>query len=164
MLNAVPATINAAARAVTLRHPNAQNATIYAKQVKRTAPESVGGLPVLGGLGVLDSEDEADYEYIERGDARVLFAGVYVGQPGNVLDADDGVTYAEGVVEATIECVLDPANPLHFVPDKNDVVMVEVSATIIMPYEIVGNTSTTSIPPYTRKYLLQPRADIDFGL
>lgn len=164
MLNAVPAAINAAARAVTLRHPNAQDATIYAKRVKRSEPGTVGGLPVLGGLGVMDSEDEADYEYIERGDARVLFAGIYAGQAGNVLDADDGVTYAEGLIEATIECVLDPSNPLFFIPDKNDVVMVEVSATIIMPYEVVGNTSTTNIPPYTRKYLLQPRSDIDFGL
>ena len=71
MLNSVPKAINDAARTVTLRHPNRMDATVWRKEVNRTASGEVGGMPNIGGVGVLDSEDEADYSYEPVGDAAI---------------------------------------------------------------------------------------------
>lgn len=164
MLTAVPNGLNKASRIVVLRHPNKQDATCYRKTVNRTAPETVGGMPTMGGMGVLDSEDEADFTYNEVGDVAVLFCGQYQAAMGNMVDADDGLNYADGIIEALIECVLDPGAAGYFTPDKNDVVMVMPGGGFVVPYEIVGVTGQVNIPPYTRRYLLQPRQDFQTGI
>ena len=170
MLNNVPITVNKLARQVTLRHPNAMDCLVFRKVILRQSPDSIAGLPTIGGIGVLDSEDEADYEFQQLGpdtpeaNARIVFTGQYLGVTGNVTDDDASTIYAEAPLEALVECVLDPAHPLFFVVDKNDVINVMPGAGIVIPYQVVGVTSPGNIPPYSRKLLLQPRADAEFGI
>jgi hypothetical protein len=166
MLNAVPKAVNNSARIVTLRHPNSQDATAYRKKVNRVddPADTINDLPTIGGLGVLDSEDEADYTYDEIGDCKVLFTGAYAATEANWNRADTGLVYPEGTVEATIECILDPNDPNFFVPDVHDLVMVTPGGGFVLPYEIKGPTSNINIPPYTRKYILQPRNDLLNGI
>lgn len=174
MLNNVPITVNRLARQVTLRHPNAMDCLVFRKVVLRQSTDSVAGLPTIGGIGVLDSEDEADYEFQLLGEdpqnpapepnARIVFVGQYLAMGSNVTDDDASITYAEAPMEALVECALDPGDPLFFVVDKNDVVNVLPGAGIVIPYQVVGVTSPGNIPPYSRKLLLQPRADTEFGV
>lgn len=164
MLNNVPIQVNKAARQVVLRHPNAMDCTVWRKAVNRVAETSMGGLPTIGGLGVLDAEDEADYSYTELGDARILFCGVFQGQAGNTIDADTGLNYPDMPIEALVECVAEPTAEGFFVADKPDMVTVYPGAGIVLSYEVVGVTGAVNIPPYTRKLVLAPRQDMDVGI
>lgn len=160
MLTAVPEQASRAARQVVMFHPNAMNCVVYRKQVLRTADENVGGMPGVGGMGVLDSSDEAAYEYIELGEGKVLFGGTYTATAGNMIDSDDGVIYAEGVMECRVEPKVEGA----FVADKNDHIQVLPGNGFVISYAVVGITSPTSIPPYVRKLLVEPRQDEQVGL
>lgn len=167
MLNNVPAGINRSARLVTLRHPNSMEATLYRKVVKRAAdstPASMGGMPTIGGLGVLDSEDEADYEYQELGEAKVVFIGQFQAPTNNMVDADNGLNYADAPIEALVECVVEPTDPAYFTPDSRDMLMVMPGGGFAIAYEIAGVTGNVNIPPYTRRYLLTARQDADVGV
>lgn len=164
MLNNVPTGINRSARLVTLRHPNAMDCTVYRKVTNRTAGTSMGGMPTIGGLGIMDSEDEADYSYQEIGDARIVFTGQFVAPDNNWNEADTQIGYQDMPVEALIECVLDPSDPAFFVPDSRDMVMVQPGAGIALAYEVKSPVGNVNIPPYTRKYAMQPRSDADVGI
>lgn len=165
MLNIVPSTINASRRLVVLNHPNSFDAELWRKKVTRTelagtAPnDTLGGLPTLGGLGVLTSEDEAEVDYEQIGDVKVLFGGIYQGSAE--FDTDDGLV-PEQLKEAQIECILQPTDPLFVTPDKNDLVMVTPGGGIVLPFEVMGETGTVNIPPYTRKYILNARDDLAY--
>lgn len=159
MLNNVPQTINSVTRNVVLKHPNTMDCTIYRKQLNRYDTDTIGGLPTVAGLTMLASDDEPDYEYVEVGDGKVLFTGQFMGGANNTIDTDDGIIYAEAPIEALIEFI-DADN----VPDKTDMVMVYPAAEFVLAYEVVGVTSNTSIPPYTRKYMLVSRQDANVGI
>jgi len=168
MLNNVPAAINTASRQVVLRHPNAQVCHVFKKTINRVVtedPEELGGHPTIGGMGVLDSEDEADYDYdTERGEGRILFTGIYTPTIGGTTDDDLGAIYPEPPLEALIESIGNPGTSEHFESEKHDMIMVYPGGDFVIPYEIVGVTPTTGIPPYTRKYYLNPRADMAVGI
>lgn len=164
MLTGVPAQINRSARLVTLRHPNAMDCTVWGKTIKRTAPTNMGGLPTVGGLGLLDGEDEADYEYTEKGDGKIVFTGQYVGEGANWNDLDIGPIYGELPKEALIECILDPDDENYFTVAKPDIISVEPGGGIVLIYEVTGENSTVNLPPYTRRFILAARSDTDFGI
>ena len=167
MLNNVPIAVMRAARQVTLRHPNGIDCTVYFKTVNRTditPPGAMGGLPTMGGAGVLDSEDEADYTYAERGDGRFVFLGQFQTQGSNFTDDDAGLNYREDLIEALIEPLAEPGTPEHFRIDKPDVVTIFPGGDFSLSYEVVGVTGNVSIPPYTRKYVLAPRQDSERGI
>jgi hypothetical protein len=145
MIHAVPEGISRAARQMVMRHPNTMQCVVYRKKVLRESDSEVGGLPTLGGIGVLDSEDETAYEFEELGEGRIIFSGVYGATSGNMNDSGDGVTYAEGAMECRVEPVV-PGNGF------------------VIPYEVVGITSPTSIPPYVRKLIVECRQDELVGI
>lgn len=165
MLNNVPTQMRRSGRLVTLRHPNAMDCTVWRKVINRS-PDSgtMGGLPNIGGLGVLDGEDEADYDYEEMGDAKIVFSGIWQGEGSNWNDADTGPIYATPPVEALIECILNPDDPNFFVVEKPDRITVEPGGGIVIPYEVIGENSNVSIPPYIRKYILAARSDSETGV
>lgn len=167
MLNNVATQINRSARMVTMRHPNAMECDVSRKQCRRLAaslPAEMGGLPTIGGLGVLSGEDESDFEYIERGDAKILFCGIFQGPGGGNWTEHGAMDYQSPPVEAMIECLAEPGTADHFFPDKNDLVMAYPGEGIVLAYEVMGVDSAIGIPPYTRKYLLQPRQDMNVGI
>lgn len=164
MLTNVPIQINRVSRQLVLRHPNSMDCTVQRKTVNRTADTDLGGLPTLGGAGVLDSEDEADFSFTALGAARIKFAETFTPDIGNVSDDDTVITYAEGMIQAQVECSADPSADDYFVTDKHDLVIAEPGAGIIIPYEVVGVTSKGDIPPYTRLLLLNPREDLLVGI
>ena len=120
MLTSVPIEINRAARQITLYHPNAVDCTVMRKQVTRVSPdepEMIGGMPTLGGMGVLDQEDETEWELVEVGEARLVMTGQYQGGDNNWQDNDIGTNYPVQPVEALVECIAEPDNAgLHMLP------------------------------------------------
>lgn len=163
MLTSIPTAVNSAARRVTLRHPNAMPCTVWRKQVTRAtmpggaAPTMMGGLPTLGGMGVLSSSDEDRIEYIELGPASMLSLGQY--QPNDMVDRDNGIV-AELGIEARVEPIAEPGQPGHFVVDKDDLLAVTPGLGVVLAYEVVNVLTQANIPPYVRKLGVMPRDDL----
>lgn len=163
MLTTVPAAIARAGRAVTLRHRNSMHCTVWRKRLLREpdGPDaSLGSVPNIGGLGVLDGEDEADYEYEVVGDAKILFTGIWQGDGANWNDADTGPNYNQAPVEALIEFVVETADYVR----KPDQIMVEPGGGIVLPFEVIGESSSVNIPPYVRRFILAARSDATVGI
>lgn len=161
MLNNVPIQVNRAARQVTLRHPNGMDCSLWKKVILRVndPADNFGGLPTIGGAGVLDSEDEADYTYEFLADAKISFTGQYIGADSNTIDTENGLNYFAAAMEALIECTAELGSPEWVMPDKPMVVTVFPGNGVVVPYQIVGTTGNVNIPPYTRKYVLNPLSD-----
>lgn len=166
MLTSVPTAINQSNRQVVLRHPNSFDAVVSRKRVVRVelvagAPGEMGGNPTLGGMGVLRSEDEADYEYDELGPAKLLFAGPGPFQPQDIIERDNGLV-AETQREVLIECVAKPGETGFFVADTSDLVSIMLGPGVVMVYDVATVSGTVNIPPYTRRLVLNPRDDLNY--
>ena len=154
MLNNVPLAIRRSVRAVTLNHPNRMTCTVYRKVITRTAPDTLGGLPTLGGLGVLEDDDEADFDYQSLGDGVVVMLQVYQGG----FRSDDN-SLLDNPNTSQQETLLEPLIDDGFTPKKHDLVSI-VMGDAVLPYEITDITGTVNIPPFTQKYVLQLRDEL----
>lgn len=163
MLTSVPTAVNAAARRVVLKHPNAMPCTVWRKQVSRApmpggaAPSMMGGMPTLGGMGVLSSEEEDRIEYVELGPASMLTLGPY--QPTDMVDRDNGIVAQLGL-EVRVESVAEPGEAGHFTADQHDLVAVTPGMGVVLAYEVTGVLSQANIPPYVRRLAVTPRDDL----
>lgn len=154
MLNNVPLAIRRSVRAVTLNHPNRMTCTVYRKVVTRVAPTTIGGLPTLGGLGVLEDDDEADFEYQSLGDGAVVMTGTYQGG----FRSDDN-SLLDNPNTSQQEALLEPLA----IPKKHDLVSI-VIGDAVLPYEITDIMGTVNIPPFTQKYVLQLRDELVYTM
>lgn len=171
MLNSVPTAINAASRQVTLRHPNAFDCIVSRKRVVRVeldgagAPSTSAGLPTMGGMGVLRSEDEVEFEYDELGAAKLLFAGPGPYQAQDMNERDNALL-TENSREVLIESVAKPGalegEPQYFVADTGDLVSLTLGLGVVLSYEVATVSGTVNLPPYTRKLVLNPRDDLNY--
>lgn len=171
MLNSVPIAVTSNTRQVVLRHPNTMPCTVFRKVVKRVEtageldpnsptpndPSEMGGAPTLGGMGVLRSEDEADFEYVPLGEGRCLFAGPFM--PNDLNERDDAVLQ-QNMQEAQVEPLADPGTPEWFMADTTDLVMITPGLGVVLAYEVATATGMSNIPPYVRKLVLNPRDDL----
>jgi hypothetical protein len=90
MLNTVPEQLTKMARSVVINHPNAWNCEAYRKKMLRIDPVTqIGGIPTLGGLSVLDSEDESAIEWEWIGNGFALQAEPY--QPSPMMGTGNAV-------------------------------------------------------------------------
>lgn len=163
MLNQVPTAINLATRRVTLRHPNAIPCVVHRKVHLRDGEPAFGSLPTIGGMGVISGEDELEYRWEPLGEGRLLFAPAYAGFRGNMTRSNELLNYAPEPVEALIECLAEPGTTAHFLPDRGMLVQVLWGGGVIQNFRIVDVTGNVNIPPYTRRYVLDPNADLDDG-
>lgn len=154
MINNVPIKIMQATRAVTLKHPNSLDCVVYRKELLRSDDESMGGLPTLGGMGVLKSEDEDEFEYARLGEGKILIHGRFSG--GDMSDRGDGITPDEPMQEASIVSL----DALDFEPKKGDLVGVMPGGGVLIGFEIIGTTGNVSIYPYTTKFIIAPRDEL----
>jgi hypothetical protein len=139
MLTVVPNAINQNTRQVVLRHPNSMDCTVWRKVVKRVEPDPETGaasedmgMPTIGGMGVLRSEDEDDYDYEELGPARCLFGGVYT--PTDMNERDDAVLQ-QPMQEAQIEPLAEPGTPQWFLADTTDLVMITPGLGVVLAFD-----------------------------
>lgn len=165
MLTSVPLAIRRSMRQVTLNHANAIGIEVLRKVVTRVEltadgeEDELGGAATLGGAGVLRAEDEADYEYQSLGSGKMMRAGQYA--PMDMNDRGNG-TVAEEQSEWLIECLLPDTDQAHFEAEKDDIVVADLGEGMLLVYEVVNAVGTVSIPPYTRRYMLNPRDDLNY--
>lgn len=162
MLTNVPKAVSHSSRLVVLNHANSMECYVWRKRVLRTEsdgaghPSEMGGAPTLGGMGVLRNEDEADFDYQLVGEGRVLFAGVQ--QPASINDRDNAPEAA--YQEAQIACKAAPNSAEFFEADNQDLIAVNMGLGVVLAYTVEDVQGNVLIPPYTRKYVLQPRDDL----
>lgn len=165
MLTSVPAAINKATRQVVLRHPQNFTVTVSRKKVLREEldangdPSESAGMPTLGGMGVMRSEDEAEFEYAELGEGRMLFSGPY--NPQDIIEADNGVA-VDNLREVQIECLAVPGSDDYWMADAGDLVMADMGVGVVIAFEVASVGSSVGIPPYTRRVFLNPRDDLNY--
>lgn len=158
MLNNIPLGISRMARNVIINHPNAWEANVYRKSVTRVAPE-MGGTPTLGGLGVVDAEDEEQVTWDWIGNAYVVQADVF--QPALLMDRQDANDGAVNEFRFLIEPEMQSGMPGHFDPRNRDVVLLVLSDDVRLAFEIVGSETPLNIPPFATRYVVNRRGDFD---
>lgn len=162
MLNNVPASVANAVRNTVLLHPNAFDCVVWRKHVTRVEidpvtgqPSTMGENPTLGGMGVLKTEDEAEFEYVELGEGKTLFLGPY--QPTSASERGTSPVPAE-TTEASVESLAEPGQSGSFEATVGDLVMLTLGMGIVLGYEVVDVIIPIGIAPYAvRKAVLQPR-------
>ncbi len=145
-----------------MRHPNSFPGFAYRKVVERlnSPPESMGGAQTIGGMGVLSSEDEDQVNWSELGYVAVLVAEPYQG--GRLSDRDDAIDAAAAEFVVLIEPAAEPGGDDYFIIKQHDVVYVIMGEGVAMAFEVVRIEGNVSIPPYTRKYVMNKRDDLHF--
>jgi hypothetical protein len=161
MINNVAIKIVEAARAVTLRHPNAIPCVVLRKVLLTPPGEEMGGLPTLGGMGVLKSEDEPDYEYQKIGEGKILVTGQFSG--GEMTDQGDSIVPDQPMQEARIECadvMVDGIKQPGAAIKKGDLVGMMPGGGVLIGFEVVGNVGNVAIFPYVSKWVIAPRDEL----
>lgn len=164
MLNQVPIGIRKHARLTVLKHPNNMDCTVWRKRVKRVEVNSVtgdeslmGGAPTLGGMGVLRSEDEAEFDYEELGPGKILLVGMY--QPASENDQGSALL-TQPMQEALVESTAELGQEAYFEADLGDMVFQQLGLGVFLAYSVEDIVGNVGIPPFTRKLVLQPRDDL----
>lgn len=173
MLNKLVDVQMRARRRVLLHHPNAVACQVLRKVLKRADP-LVNGVPTLGGLGVMNSDDEEAYDYVFVGNGVAM--QVEAGQPAILVDNADTTLGAGAESRFMIEPEEpdDPAQPAGFAkpgepPDpqlkKADVFYLVFGADpalqVKVAYEVTGLESTSGMAPFAPRYVAIRRDDLD---
>lgn len=160
MLHQVPTQINKLARNVVINHPNNFHALMIRKRVTRVSDSEIMGLPSVGGLGVISSDDEESVEFDPLGNAYALRAD---GQfsPSLMMERLD----ANNGAGDTFSFLIEPETLGDFVIQKSDLMYLLIpysvgGDTIKLAYEIIGIETTSNIPPFTQRYLCNRRDDL----
>lgn len=154
MLNTVPTQIRIAARAVIKRHPNAFNCQVFRKVVDRSDETLVGGMPTMGGMAVLDSEDEENYSWNFVGNGFAVRADQF--QTALYTQLGDANIGAEDEYRFLITPEDEPDQANHFDIKKHDILSLMLG-NVRLNYEIVNQETTVDIPPYVSRYVCNRR-------
>lgn len=157
MLSNVPTAINRLARNVVVNHPNSYNCIAVRKRVTRASSTTIGGLPTMGGMGVINSDDEESVEWDLLGNGYALKSEMFAAS--QMMDRQDANNEAIDEVRFLIE----PEAEGLFLPKKHDVIYL-LLGSVRLAFEIVGVESTTDIPPYTQRYICNRRDDLHLSI
>jgi len=149
---------NLALRNVLLHHPHTFHCEIYRKIILRESEEMVAGLPTLGGLGVLDSMDEEDFDYIFVGMGFALPISGFA--PVSLVQNDDAALEAENKVCFVIEPETEPDQPDYFSIKRHDVMYLRLNNDLNPPklaWEIVSRQSLGNMSGFTRRFICARR-------
>jgi len=161
MLTNVPIAINSMMRNVIIHHPNTFNCQLFRKVVTRTAPETVGGLPTLGGMGVLDSSDEEQYDYDCLGMGYALPAEGFA--PAPMVKRGDASIGSGEIFRFVIVSEEPHGHADWFEPRRHDIVYLYLGAgthPAKLAFEITGEETTSNIPPFTIVHTANRRDDL----
>lgn len=167
MLNQVPIQIGRMVRNVVLNHPNSMEIQMWRKVILRKDTGEVARKPTMGGLGVLDSDDEDDIDWEYIGTGRAVRAEIF--QPSGMVDRNDANIGFSDEALFLIEPVAKSGEEEFFDVRTHDVMKViiripptyEDYATIA--YEVTGRETTTDVPPYNLRYKCTRRDDLSFA-
>ncbi len=161
MLNAAPRAINSMTRNVVVNHPNTFNCKVFREVVERVEPPGIGGRSAMGGMGVLDTEDEERVRHEFLGNGFALPAEGFA--PSPIMGARDAAYGAEAEFRFLIEPEEPSGHAEHFDVRKHDVfylILGEGSPPPMIAFEVVNTETTTNIPPFTVRYVCNRRDDL----
>ncbi len=162
MLHNVPTQINRLVRNVVKNHPNTFNCQVYRKETLRKSDGYFAGKPTMGGIGVIDSGDEEDYEYVYLGNGWALPAEQF--QPAAMNDAQDANVGADDDFRFIVVCEKQSSEEGYFEIRNHDVIYVLLGVCphqAKLAYEVTGLETVTNIAPYTQRYICNRRGDMD---
>lgn len=122
--------------------------------MNRAAPDEIGGLPTLGGLGVISADDEQDVSWEFVGNGYALPADMF--SPSKMMDRQD----ANNRDGEEFRFLIEPEELGAATPKKNDVVYLMISEAVRIAFEIVAIETTSNIPPFTQRYVCNKRPDL----
>jgi hypothetical protein len=165
MIQRIPAAVSLALRQVVLRHPRGLDCQVWRRVVTRPTAgvtgvmeQIMGGLPTLGGMGVLSAEEEPSIEYQPLGAGRLLFTDQ--APPMSVLNDRGNATVAAETVDAQVEPLANPGTPEHFEPAKGDLVLLLPGLGAVIAFTVEAIPTSTVIAPMVRRLTLQRRDDL----
>lgn len=152
MLNNIAETIKKATRKTVLNHPNSWACVIAEKKVRRKEGET------LGGLAVLDSEDEEDFAFESKGAVSMLFVSHF--QRSSVFDNANAV-----IGDDEIHALIYHQAIGNFEIKKHDIIFITIGAdpskNVNVAYEVVDRISPIGISPYAQVFSLNRRSSYD---
>jgi hypothetical protein len=161
MLNQVPTAINALTRNVVINHPNTWSCAVYHKVITRPAPESVGGIPTMGGLAVLDSADEEQFDYELAGVGYALPVTSF--EPAPMVDRHDANIGAGDEFRFLVEPEEPRGHPEWFEVKKHDIIYILLTEDENPPrlaFEVIDVEAVNNISPYSVRYVCNRRDDL----
>jgi hypothetical protein len=165
MIERIPVAVSLALRQVVLRHPRGLDCQVWRRVVTRPAAgmtgvmeQIMGGLPTLGGMGVLSAEEEPSIEYQPLGAGRLLFCDT--APPMSMMNDRGTGTLAAETVDAQVEALASPGTPEHYTPTKGDLVLLLPGLGAVIAFTVEAVPTPTVIAPMVRRLTLQRRDDL----
>ena len=143
-----------ASRRVIMNHGNAHSAVVYRKEITRPSPE------LLGGAMVLSTDDEPEFDYVELGEAKLLFMDGYV--ESSLSDNTQTYNYAEPSRNVILASVAETGSPEFFIPKKSDIVYYFTILDVAIAYEITKVLGVVEGSPYSTRYEISKRDDLNY--
>lgn len=164
MIERVSEQINVMTRNVVIKHPNSMNCLVYKAKIKRNEPEEYAGIPTMGGMGVMDEDDEVEYDYEYCGDGYALPLDIF--EPAPMMDRNDSNAGPSNEFRFLIMPRANSGEKDFFEVSTHDVVMLllgvpeELDTCPQLAFEVVGRETTTNVPPFNIRYVCNRRDDL----
>lgn len=168
MLNNVPNGLNQLVSNVVRYHPNTFNCEVLRKVVTRETAVMWGGDPTIGGMGVLDNEDEEEFEYQLMGAGFALPAETFQASP--LMDKNDAnIGYANEFRFLIVPAAQNSNEDGWFDIHTHDLVYIllfdgEHENPAKLCFEVVGREATNNIPPFSTRYICNRRDELDISV
>jgi len=159
MLTNVPNAINRMTRNIVMHHPNTWECQVFRKAVDRVGESTSGGLPTLGGLGVMNADDEEDVTFSHIGNGYALPVDQF--SPSSMMDMRDANNGFANEFRFLIEPEAATSMPGNFITKKRDILYLVISEDVRLAYEIVDIETVNNIPPFSMRYVTNRRGDLD---
>ncbi|MER2511492.1 MAG: hypothetical protein ABTQ25_03565 [Nitrosomonas ureae] len=159
MLNNVPGAVNRMTRNIVINHPNTWECHVFRKTVNRVGDSVSGGLPTLGGVGVMSADDEEDVSFELVGIGYALQAEMF--SASSMMDRQDANNGFAGEFRFLIEPEEPTGMPGNFTIKKRDVFYLVISDDVKLAFEIVDVETVINIPPFAMRYVANRRGDLD---
>lgn len=158
MLNNVPNSVNTLSRRVVINHPNTLNCNVVRKTLNRVGETLMGGIPTLGGLGVLEDDDETNISWSIIGNAFAMRISDF--EPSFMMDRGDANNGYGDEYRYLIEPEPEADDDDSFEIKKDDVIYLLYEGGVKIALEIIEVETVSNIPPYTKRYVCNVRDDL----
>lgn len=166
MLKNIPEGIAAMSRSIISNHPNRWSVQVLKSVYTRQSDGVMGGIPTLGGVGVLDYEDESERDFVLKGYGYALSIDGFV--PSSMTDWADATQPDTNRFTFLIEPIPNKNSAQRFEIEKRDIILVmltnDIETSPKIAYEVVGIDSTVNIAPYTKRFICNKAQHLDINV
>lgn len=166
MLKNIPEGIASISRSIISNHPNRWSVQVFKSVYTRQSVGVMGGIPTLGGVGVLTAEDESERDFELKGYGYALSVDGFTAS--SMTDWGDATQPDNNRFTFLIEPVPDKSSAQRFEIEKRDIILIlltgDMATSPKIAYEVVGIDSTVNIAPYTKRFVCNKAAHLDIDV